>query len=183
MPPQILRRKLAMLGVSVGTSFAHTDPMQSYPRLVRDIMTRSVVTLSEENNVELADQGMKDYRFRHLPVVDGDRLVGLVTDRDVLRASVSTLDEQHAQRDHAVKRYFFVREIMTTDVLSARPDMLLLDAARLMKDKKLGCLPVVDDRGRLVGIVTECDFVKLSMQFLHDVELRRLAALRDSERP
>src|SRR5678810_327328 len=118
---------------------------QQPPRLVRDIMTRQVAVLHEEENLELAQDGMKKYRFRHLPVVEGDKLVGLVSERDLLRASVSTLDTDHALRDHNLKRYFFVREVMTQNVTTVRPDTLLLDASRLLREQRIGCLPVTEE--------------------------------------
>jgi CBS domain-containing protein len=147
----------------------------SFPRTVRDIMTREIAVLHEEDNLELAESAMKSFRFRHIPVVEGDKLVGLVTERDLLKASISSLDQDHDLRDHNLKRYFFIREAMTLDVTSVRPDTLILDAARLMREKKLGCLPVTDDDGKLIGIVTGSDLVALAMRFLHREEAARLA--------
>ena len=129
-------------------------------------MTRNVVVLHEEENLELAEQGMKEYRFRHLPVVEGKKLVGLVTERDLLSAAVSTLDSDHALRDDNLKRYFFVREIMTVDVTTIRPDALLRDAARLLRGKKIGCLPVTEEDGTLVGILTQGDLITLACTLL-----------------
>jgi CBS domain-containing membrane protein len=146
------------------------------PRLVRDLMTRQVAVLHEEENLELAEHGMKEYRFRHLPVVDGDKLVGLVSERDLLRASVSTLDSDQALRDDNLKRFFFVREIMVVDVTTVRPDTSLLDAGRLLHEKKIGCLPVTEADGTLVGIVTQSDFVALATTFLDEQGLSGLPA-------
>jgi CBS domain-containing protein len=153
---------------------------QQPPRLVRDIMTRQVAVLHEEENLELAQDGMKKYRFRHLPVVEGDKLVGLVSERDLLRASVSTLDTDHALRDHNLKRYFFVREVMTQNVTTVRPDTLLLDASRLLREQRIGCLPVTEEDGTLVGMVTQSDFVALAATFLHDQELRSASGTRSA---
>lgn len=148
------------------------------PQLVRDIMTRKVAVLHEEENLELAEQGMKDYRFRHLPVVEGDKLIGLVTERDLLRASVSSLNADHAVLDDNLKRYFFVREIMRTEVTTVRPDTPLLAAARLMQEAKLGCLPVTEDDGTLVGILTQTDLVALAATFLDAQARRQTSGLR-----
>ncbi|HYP76035.1 MAG TPA: CBS domain-containing protein [Polyangiaceae bacterium] len=140
----------------------------SIPCFVRDIMTRKVAVLYVEQNLELAEWGMKELRFRHLPVVEGNRLIGLVSERDLLRASVSTLNSDHALLDDNLKRYFFVCEVMTTDVITVRPDATLLEAAKLMHERKLGCLPVTEEGGILVGILTQSDLVALLAQFLQE---------------
>lgn len=143
------------------------------PRQVRDAMTRKIAVLREEQNLELAEMAMKTYRFRHLPVVEDDKLIGLVTERDLLRAAVSSLNEAHDLLDDNLKRYFFVREIMTTEVISVRPDMLLADAARLLTKNKVDCLPVTQEDGTLVGILTASDFIELSIGFLDANETTR----------
>jgi CBS domain-containing protein len=129
-------------------------------------MTREIAVLHEEENLELAGTAMAKFRFRHLPVVEGDKLIGLVTDRDLLRASISSLDQDHALKDDNLKRYYFIREIMTTSIVTVRPDALLVDAASLMRDRKLGCLPVTEANGKLVGIITQGDFLALAARFL-----------------
>ena len=136
------------------------------PIQVSDIMTRRVAVLHEENNLELAENAMRSYGFRHLPVVDGDKLVGLVTDRDISRASVSSLAKDHDLLDDNLKRYFFVREIMTVNVIAARPWMTLVEAVSIMKDRRIGCLPVTEQDGTLVGIVTQSDFLDVALNFL-----------------
>lgn len=140
-------------------------------RLVRDLMTRRVAVLHEEENLALAEQGMNEYRFRHLPVVEGNKLIGLVTEHDLLRASISSLDADQALRDDNLKRYIFVREVMTLDVITVRPDTLLVDAAQLLWEKKLGCLPVTEEDGTLVGMVTQSDFLGLAAAFLREREV------------
>ena len=139
---------------------------ESNPREVQDVMTRKVAVLHEEENLELAEWGMKTFRFRHLPVVDGNKLVGLVSERDLLRASISSLDETHDLRDDNLKRYFFVREIMTSEVVSVRPDTSLVEAAGIMSINKLDCLPVTREDGTLVGILTASDFLGVAMDLL-----------------
>jgi CBS domain-containing protein len=157
------------------------------PRLVRHIMTRNLVVLHEEDNLAIAEDGIKTFSRRHLPVVEGEKLVGLLTERDLLRASVSMFDDDFALRDDNLKKYFFVRELMTTNVVTVQPDTPLLDAIQTMKEKKIGCLPVVSLDGRLVGIVTQSDFASLAADLLRarDAEqpsppaaIRSVAALR-----
>jgi CBS domain-containing protein len=83
-------------------------------------------------------------------------------------------DDDFALRDDNLKKYFFVRELMTTNVVTVQPDTTLLDAIQTMKEKKIGCLPVVSPDGRLVGIVTQSDFTSLAADLLR---------ARDAERP
>ena len=139
-------------------------------RQVRDVMTRKIAVLREEQNLELAERAMKTYAFRHLPVVEGDKLVGLVTERDLLRAAISTLDKAYELLDDNLKRYYFVREIMTADVVTVRPETPLIEAARIMAKDKLGCLPVTEKDGTLVGILTRSDLVELVIDFLRSNE-------------
>ena len=137
--------------------------------LVRDLMSRDVVTLDADESLLLADDVMRLGRIRHLPVVEGGRLVGLVTHRDLLRASVSSLAGLTRDEEATIKRAIPVREVMSKHVTTIRPDQDALEACRILLERKLGCLPVVDDGGRLVGILTEADFVSLARRFLESL--------------
>lgn len=138
--------------------------------LVRDLMTTDVVTLDADESLLLADDVMRLGRIRHLPVVEGRRLVGLVTHRDLLRASVSSLAGLSRSEEASIKRAIPVREVMQMEVTTIAADKPALDAARLLLERKLGCLPVIGEDGSLVGILTEADFVTLARRFL---ELQR----------
>ncbi|MBK8996899.1 MAG: CBS domain-containing protein [Myxococcales bacterium] len=129
-------------------------------------MTAKVVYMLEEENLERIGKGMERFKFRHLPVVDGGKLVGIVSQRDYLRASVSDLDPDFALKNDNLKRNIFVAEIMTRGVVSVRPDTPLLDAAKLLREHRFGCLPVTEADGSLVGIVTDYDFVGLTIALL-----------------
>jgi CBS domain-containing protein len=136
------------------------------PKVVSEFMTRDVVTLREDQSVEHVDDAMRALRFRHMPVVDGKRLIGLVTQRDVLRVTASTLSPAKTIQDAYIARHFRIRDIMTREVDTASPETSVVEAAELMTRKKLGCLPVVDREGTLLGIITEADFVKLCAAIL-----------------
>lgn len=136
------------------------------PKVVADIMTRELITLYEEENLELLLEGMERYGLRHLPVVDGKKLVGLVTHRDLLRAAVSNLEPGAGQRDATTNNRLFVADIMTRDVETVRPDSSIAVAARLLREHRFGCLPVTEADGTLVGIVTEADFVDVAARLL-----------------
>jgi CBS domain-containing membrane protein len=131
-----------------------------------DIMSTDVVTLIEDETLAHAKSCMDRGRIRHLPVVHDGRLVGLVTHRDLLAASFSIF----AEVEPAEQRRIFVRipvaEAMHRDVVTVRPDTPVAEAARILLDNKYGCLPVVGDDSELLGIVTEADFLRLTVRLL-----------------
>ncbi len=136
------------------------------PKLVKDIMTREVVTLFEEDNLTGVEEGMRRYRFRHLPVVDEGKLVGLITHRDLLRIAASDLEPASVRKTEHFRQQVFARDVMQRDLVTVREDTPIADAGMLLWTNKLGCLPVTDDDRKLVGIVTEADFVKLAITLL-----------------
>jgi len=141
------------------------------PVLVNHLMTSAVVTFFAEQSLALAEVVMRFKHFRHLPVVDDDgKLVGLVSQRDVLAAQLSTRTTLDRGARHAIDDHVQVSEIMTRDVWTVRPEALASTAAQTLLDHKYGCLPVVDDAGKLVGIVTDRDFLRFAMKVLeiHD---------------
>lgn len=126
---------------------------------VGELMTREVVTLHEEDSLESVLQAMESLQVRHVPVVDGQRLVGLVTHRDLLRLIGGEIDQSpaaHARRERG-KANVFVSKVMTRDPLTARPETSIADAAQALVQGRFGCLPVVDDDKTLVGILTATD--------------------------
>lgn len=129
---------------------------------VRDAMTREVTTLKRNERLTLADDLMNLGRIRHLPVLDddGETLIGIISQRDLFRGALAQAIGygQHARRK--LLDTLVVKEVMTTDPVTTTPDASLADAAKVLMEKKLGCLPVVEG-GRLVGILTESDFVAL----------------------
>jgi CBS domain-containing membrane protein len=137
---------------------------------VRDLMSRDVITLSLGEDLSLAEELMRLGRVRHLPVVDeSGGLVGLVTHRDLLKAQVSTMASLSAAEDKRIKRSIRPGAIMSRDVMTVSSGDPALKAARLMRDEKIGCLPVVD-RSQLVGIITEADFLDLVIRVLQGTE-------------
>lgn len=132
---------------------------------VGDFMTRELVTVNEGDDLALAESMLRLGGIRHLPVVRQGQLVGLVTHRDLLRSAMS--------RD---RRSTTAGDIMTRDPEAVRPSTSLVRAARLMLEKKFGCLPVVERDNRLVGIITESDFVRFAADVVQDLDLVAEAA-------
>jgi CBS domain-containing membrane protein len=133
---------------------------------VRELMSTDLVTLTEDETLAHAQRCMARGRIRHLPVIRGSKLVGLLTHRDLLAASFSIF----AEVDHNEQRRIFVTvpvvEAMHRDVVSVAPDLSVKEAARILLKNKYGCLPVVEDNGDLVGILTEADFLQLTVRLL-----------------
>lgn len=126
---------------------------------VSDVMQTEVKTLDRNDKLSVADDIMKQGRIRHMPVLDSDgKLCGMVSQRDLFRGMLlralgyGTHLEDKMLKNHAVK------EAMVEPVRSVVPEAPLASAARLMLEHKIGCLPVVDNE-KLVGIITETDFV------------------------
>ncbi|MBI4915753.1 MAG: CBS domain-containing protein [Acidobacteria bacterium] len=136
---------------------------------VADIMSRELVTLAEDDTLADARACMERGRIRHLPVVRDGRLVGLVTHRDMLAASFSVFAEVSAREEKRLFSRIPVGELMH-DVVSVSPDSSVREAARLLLDNRFGCLPVVAKDGRLVGIVTEADFLRLAVRMLEAIQ-------------
>ncbi|HSN53794.1 MAG TPA: CBS domain-containing protein [Candidatus Sulfomarinibacteraceae bacterium] len=133
---------------------------------VSDIMSTDVITLIEDETLAHAKSCMDRGRIRHLPVVRGRRLVGLVTHRDLLAASFSIFAEVEPAEQRRVFVTIPVAEAMHRDVVTVKPDDSVAEVAGILLDNKYGCLPVVDGAGDLVGIVTEADFLRLTVRLL-----------------
>jgi CBS domain-containing protein len=139
--------------------------MSSIPTTVAELMTRKVITCNENDTLAKLEEGMLAFRVRHLPVVDGDRLVGLVSHRDLARATPSPLigDVRNASAEVGKRR---AKEIMRTELVTVRPDEPLSRAAQRMWEGKIGCLPVIDEERNLLGILTQADFLRLAIRML-----------------
>ena len=134
------------------------------PMYAKDLMTTTVVTLTGEQTLEHIEEAMKLLRFRHMPVVEGDRIIGLVSLRDALRVSASSLIPNASAQDRFLEGQYKVADVMNRELTTVGPDTPLSEVAALLLDRKLGCTPVVEEPNVLVGIITEADFVKLAIE-------------------
>lgn len=128
--------------------------------LVRDVMQKSVVTISANERLSTVEDIMTLGRVRHMPVVLSGRLVGVVSERDLLRASLSHLMGHRREERRAFLHVVEIGRVMSTPPIVTGPDATLAEAARAMAERKIGCLPVVE-RDALVGMVTETDVLEL----------------------
>ena len=124
-------------------------------------MTMKVITIDKDEDILEAQEKMKKHHIRHLPVVDREnRLIGIVTDRDVRRALPSSLLHAY-ESGQEIKRLsgFKIKDIMTQDPVSITPSYTIEDAILLMQKKRVGAFPVVDQKGRLKGIISIRDLM------------------------
>lgn len=132
--------------------------------LVRDVMTKDVVTVDRNDKLAVADDVMRLGRIRHMPVIDEDgALAGIVSQRDLFHSGLlRALGYGTRAKDQALG-LLSLKEAMKTDVVTVTPDAPLHEAAKLMLARKIGCLVVVEGR-KVVGMITESDFVKLALR-------------------
>ena len=129
-------------------------------KTVRDIMTTEVTTLGRNDSLQLAKDIMTLGRVRHFPVMDDGKVVGVVSQRDLYKASLGSVMKYGEKAQRAFLEGLAVKEVMSDPVITIAPHASVKEAARLMIDKKIGCLPVLEGT-QLVGIVTETDMLKL----------------------
>ena len=129
---------------------------------VEELMTRDVVTISEGDNLALGDDLLKLHHIRHLPVVREGRLVGLVSHRDLIRA----LARQGGSRSTPI----WAKDVMVRAVETVSPRASVREVVEKLLDRKYGCMPVVEEDGRLVGIITASDLVRLAGRLLEERE-------------
>ncbi len=127
---------------------------------VRDCMTRSAVTIQSDALARGTVEMMRKRRIRHLPVVDrGGRLVGIVTDRDLRQVVFDPRIQARLGAAANALATLTVRDVMTWGVVTVRPEMEIRQAAQVMREHKVGAVPVVQG-DRVVGILTETDVLR-----------------------
>lgn len=129
--------------------------------VVADVMTANPDVLHLGDNLRAAVECFRRGRYRRLPVLDAhERLVGIITDRDIRQALNSPFVLHERWQDEMLLNQVLVDVCMTPDPVTVHPETPLYEAARLMRTRKIGGLPVLDDAGKLIGIVTETDLLR-----------------------
>lgn len=127
---------------------------------VDTIMTRRIITVTMDDSLRTVREIFRLYKFHHLLVVDKDRLVGILSDRDFLKSVSPYLDKNsETERDSATlnKR---VHQVMTHQIITVAPHTCCEEAARVLVEKGVSCLPVVSSDGRLQGVLTWKDLLQ-----------------------
>ena len=126
---------------------------------VRKIMMGSPVTLTPDDILDLANNVISLGRIRHIPVVANGKLVGLLSERDLIGAAANRIFGLNQKSKSALLKTESVKSIMKKRLVTVTPDTPIKDAARLMADKKIGCVPVIT-AGALVGLVTTTNVLR-----------------------
>ena len=144
--------------------------------LVKDSMTQRVVVFSPETTAAEALALCRERRIRHLPVLEEGRLAGIVSDRDLRSAAPALGDPGRA----SVLEKIRLSEVMSREAVTARPDDPIEEAANRMREKRIGCLPVVEE-GALVGILTSSDVMEALVQLIgaHEPGSRLVVSMPD----
>jgi CBS domain-containing protein len=127
--------------------------------VVREIMMGSPVTLSPDDSLDLVNDIISLGRIRHIPVLDDGRLVGLISERDLMGGAVPAIFGLKQKSKSALLKTYRIKDFMKKKVVTVKPDTPIKEAAHLMAQKKIGCVPVVSD-GALVGLVTTTDILR-----------------------
>ncbi len=137
---------------------------------VRTSMTSQPVSISSDVSIADAQEVMRSWGMRHLPVVDGEELVGVISDRDILRSFA--LHKAPSTQ---------VAEVMTRSPYQVKQDVGVAIVAKTMAINKFGCAIVTDFSGRVVGIFTTTDALQLLAKILHEPQERDYSLMRLSE--
>ena len=126
---------------------------------VREIMSKDIEVVDRNDNLRTVEERMATKQLRHLPVLEQGEVVGLVTQRDLFKAAMSSAMGYGEKAQRAYLQSVRVKEIMTYPVVTVSPDTSVAAAAEMMVNTGIGCLPVVDDH-QLIGIVTKTDLLR-----------------------
>ncbi|MFT0715841.1 CBS domain-containing protein [Flagellimonas lutimaris] len=127
---------------------------------VSKIMTKNLVTLSTKDDLVTAERLFKKHHIRHIPVVEGKNIKGILSHTDLMRISFAdAIDEHEEVVDTIVYNMFTIPQVMVHDVVSVKSDATIKDVAEILSKREFHALPVVDD-GKLKGIVTTTDLIR-----------------------
>ncbi|WP_190809291.1 CBS domain-containing protein [Flagellimonas sp. S3867] len=131
---------------------------------VSKIMTTDLVTLTINDNLTTAEKYFKKYDIRHIPIVSGNTILGMLSLTDLLRISFAdAVDETEESVDTMVYNMFTISQVMARDVVSVSPQTTIKEVAQFLAQKEFHALPVVED-GKLEGIVTTTDLINYLLE-------------------
>jgi acetoin utilization protein AcuB len=151
--------------------------------LVKDWMSKDPITINDDTSMMKAIHLMKQNRFRRLPVLQQGRLVGIVSDRDLKEASPSKATTLDVHELYYLLSELHVKDIMSRDPITVAPDDTVEHAAQVMLENTISGLPVVDEQGAVVGILTQSDVFRAFMHITGILQGGVQFALRLEDRP
>ena len=135
---------------------------------VSKIMTRNVITLNSADNLEKAERLFKKHHIRHIPVVTGSKIIGMLSYTDLLRISFAdAVYDDEETVDTMVYNMFTIEQVMAKNLISVSSTTIIKDVAEILSKKEFHAIPVVDD-GKLVGMVTTTDLINFLLQQYED---------------
>ena len=137
---------------------------------IDEIMTKKVISIHENDRFSLVEEKLREFRIRHLPVIDeGGKLVGIVTQRDLYRTqSPRHLEDDTWYYDQKSLDSHILKHVMTKDPVALNPEDAIAKAVVLMVERKYGCLPIVQKDRTLCGIITQLDILKIAARILKE---------------
>lgn len=132
---------------------------------VRDFMTKKPITIPPQASISYTADLMKKHGLKRLPVMDKDKLVGLVTKADIMKSLPSPATSLSKHEINYLTAKITVADVMTSKVITTRSEVTIEEALLLMRQHDFSCLPVVDD-GQLTGIITESNFFEALLNLL-----------------
>ncbi len=139
--------------------------------IVRDLMMTEVVTLDASDTLDLADNIMRLGRIRHMPIVSDQKLVGILSQRDLFRAAISSVLQFRASTEREWLAKVKIREVMTAAVFTVKPTTPLREAVEMMLNKKIGCVVVIAG-DRIAGLLSEGDCLHYLARLLDVAETK-----------
>lgn len=127
---------------------------------VANVMTKDVLTVNINHSLQEANDLFRKHHIRHLPVVSGEALIGILSQTDILRISFgNTFGEEQEGGDEAIFDMLSINQVMKRSPVTVSSESTVKDAGQILADKEFHALPVVDE-GKLVGIITTTDIIK-----------------------
>ena len=130
---------------------------------VSQIMTTNVVTLTTKNNLNDAEKLFKEHKVRHLPVVSGNKLIGILSYSDLLKISFSELSDDEEKVDTTVFNMYTIEQVMAKNPVSVSPDSTIKEVTEILSNHSFHSLPVTED-GVLKGVITTTDLLKYFLE-------------------
>jgi CBS-domain-containing membrane protein len=136
---------------------------------LKEIMVTKVIKMGEEDHLSKVEEKIRQYHIRHLPIVDREeRLVGIVTLRDLFQCAPPHRTEEGLTFDREHLDEFILKYIMTPNPVTLGPENTIQDAVEIMAREKYGCIPIVAGDRKLLGIVTQIDILKFLSRWLRE---------------
>lgn len=126
---------------------------------VSEIMTKHIIALDRSDDLTTAEMLFKQYNIRHIPVVQEESIIGMLSYSDLLKISLADASEDDRDVDTVVYNMFTIEQVMTKNVVTVTSNTSIKEVAKILSEREFHALPIVDD-SILVGIVTTTDMMK-----------------------